>query len=244
MKFIAVTTQNKAYYDKLGKNCIDSFVKYWPKEITLHVFAEDFTLDNHDNVMYHSFDELDQDFRDFQETDYKKRVKIFSYKAFSWLRACQFQGVDRVIWLDSDVITFKTVPYDFLCNLAPGHFLATYMAVVYDHKKTKGEGFQKINPVLCGETGFYITNTRHYYFEDFINRYREYYVRGYGAELRRFYDGDVFGAVVNEFQKHGNIFNDLGNRKHNTIFKHTVLAEYMTHYKGKVKKSDTFEVRT
>jgi hypothetical protein len=118
------------------------------------------------------------------------------------------------------------------------------MAVVYDHKKTKGEGFQKIKPVLCGETGFYITNTRHYYFEDFVNRYREYYVRGYGAELRRFYDGDVFGAVVNEFQKHGNIFNDLGNRKHNTIFKHTVLAEYMTHYKGKVKKSDTFEVRT
>ena len=244
MKTIAVTTQNKAYYDKLGKKSIDSFVKHWPKEICLHVFAEDFEIENHDNVMYHSFDILDDDFRNFQKTDYKKRVKIFSYKAFSWLRACQFEGADRVIWVDSDVITFNDIPSDFLNSLCPGNFLATYMAVIYDHKKMKGSPTQQIKPVLCGETGFYIINKNHYFYEDFVNRYREYYVRGYGEKLRRFYDGDVFGAVVSEFEQHGPIFNDLGNRRHNTIFKLTVLSKYMTHYKGKVKKSDDFKPRT
>jgi len=243
MKILAVTTQNKAYYDKLGKDSIDSFVKYWPKDVTLHVFAEDFMLENHDNVMYHSFDELDEDFREFQTKDYKKRVKIFSYKAFSWLRACQFEGTDRLIWIDSDVITYKPIPKEFLWKLCPDNVLATYMAVVYDHKKVKGEGFKKIKPVLCGETGFYVINRHHYYYEDFVNRYREYYMRGYGESLRRFYDGDVFGAVVSEFESHGKIFRDLGNRHHNTIFKHTILAEYMTHYKGKVKKSEDFEIR-
>jgi len=33
MKIVAVTTQNKRYYDKLGKQSIDSFVKFWPKDI-------------------------------------------------------------------------------------------------------------------------------------------------------------------------------------------------------------------
>ena len=244
MKFIAVTTQNKRYHDKLGKQSIDSFHKHWPREVPLHVFCEDFTFNYYDNIHCHTFDELDDDFRRFQETDYKKRIKIFSMKAFSWLKACTFEDVDRIIWLDSDVITYKDVTLDFLKELCPSSLLATYMGVVYDHKKSKQFGFEKLDkPVLCGETGFYITNKKHYWFEDFIARYREYYVREYGASLRRFYDGDVFGACVTEFERHGPIFRDLGNRSSNTIFGRTVLAEYMTHYKGKVKKSDDFQVK-
>jgi len=241
MKIVAVTTQNKQYYDKLGKESIDSFVTHWPKDIELHVFAEDFTMNNHDNVVYHSFDELDIDFHNFQKTEYKKRIKIFSMKAFSWLRMCNTIDADRVIWVDSDVITYNDVPKNFLMDLCPNDTLATYMAVVYDHKKTK-DGIEKIDPVLCGETGFYVINTKHAEFQNFINRYREYYTTGEGEKLRRFYDGDVFGSVVNEFENNGVKFRDLGDRKHNTIFKFTILSEYMTHFKGKVKKADGFEV--
>jgi len=241
MKIVAVTTQNKQYYDKLGKESIDSFVKYWPKTVELHVFAEDFKIENHDNVIYHSFDELDQEFHNFQETEYKKRIKIFSMKAFSWLKMCDTFDADRIIWVDSDVITYNYIPVEFLTDLCDNDTLATFMAVIYDHKKTK-EGIIKIDPLLCGETGFYVINKNHSEFKNFTNRYREYYVTGEGEKLRRFYDGDVFGSVVTEFQNKGTKFRDLGDKKHNTVFKFTILSEFMTHFKGKVKKAEGFEV--
>ena len=242
MKIVAVTTQNKRYYDKLGKQSIDSFVKFQPKDISLIVYTEDFVMSDHDNVKYRPFSLLDADFHKFMVSEYKQRIKIFAMKAFSWLHTCEIEQADRIIWVDSDVITYNPIPKQFLVDLCDEKTLATYMAVIYDHKKTK-QGIVKIDPVLCGETGFYVINKNHRKFHAFIQRYREYYNLGLDDNLRRFYDGDVFGAVVSEFEKHNVLFRDLGDRKHNTIFKYTILKDYMTHYKGKVKKSDDFEAK-
>ena len=78
MKIVAVTTQNKKYYDKLGKQSIDSFVKFWPKDISLIVYTEDFVMSDHDNVKYRPFSLLDADFHKFMVSDYKQRIKIFA----------------------------------------------------------------------------------------------------------------------------------------------------------------------
>ena len=37
--FAAITTMNKEYYDNIGKYMIESFVKYWPKNVNLYCFV-------------------------------------------------------------------------------------------------------------------------------------------------------------------------------------------------------------
>ena len=52
------------------------------------------------------------------------------------------------------------------------------------------------------------------------------------------YDGDVFGYVVNEVTDHNNL-NDLcreSGKKYKSPLKHTILGEYIIHYKSKGSK--------
>lgn len=242
MKLVAVTTQDKAYYDKIGKSSIESFVKYWPETITLCVFLDDFEVDNHDNVVYFSTKDLGPDFDNFMSKNYKSRIKTFAKKAFSWIKMCEITDADRVIWVDSDVITLNKIPETFLRELCDDKTLASYLSVTYNHIKTE-HGKEIVSPIKCGETGFYVMNTQHDDFEKFVSRYKQYYTDGLGKKLRRFYDGDVFGAVVTEFEKQTK-FRDLGNKVSATVFSRSILSKYMTHFKGKVKKQSSFMLNT
>ena len=44
MKYTVVTTFNKKGYDLYGKRMINSFIRNWPSEITLYVYAEGFSV--------------------------------------------------------------------------------------------------------------------------------------------------------------------------------------------------------
>jgi hypothetical protein len=241
MKIALMTSFNQSYYDSYGKYLVNSFIKYWPKEVTLYVYNEDMNfVSSASNVKSMGFD-LGENYKEFNSRDHKPRIKVFAKKAFSWLHACKNIEADRIIWIDSDCQTIKKVPLSFIESICPNDKLTAHMGIWYHDKKTR-EGNVKLDvPIYCPETGFNVINKTHPLFKTFIETYEDYYMSDKGTQLRRFYDNDVFGAVVKTLPDKN--FVELNPDFHKTPMRRTILGEYFEHYKGKVKKQDSFSIK-
>ena len=232
-----ITSFDKRYYDLIGKESVDSWMKYWPSDMILTCYVEGFRLPEHPRLKQISFDELSASYFEFQESAENDRVKLFAKKAYSIIHAMENSTADRIIWMDADVITHKNLSLDFLKSLCPDNTLTSFMGVW--HHKIRGDTASKL--MFSAETGFFVLNTNHPLFKDFANRYREYYDNHITDGLRRFYDGEVFGAVTEEF-KNKAVINDLCSaflKPYKTPIRHTILGEFLSHYKSKGLK-DSF----
>lgn len=237
MKISVITSFDERYYNIIGKESLDSWLKFWPKELTLTCYVENFKLHDIERIVQIDFSQLPPEYEEFQKTNFNDRVKIFSKKAYSVIHAFENLDSDRIIWLDADVITFDNLPLEFLKKLCPDDTLATFMGVA--HHKIKGD---KNSPkMFSAETGFFIVNKRHPGFEEFSKRYRQYYDEKITENLRRFYDGEVFGAVVQEFKEKYKFFDMAAaiGKEAKSPLKYTELGQkYIRHYKSKHSKID------
>lgn len=240
MKIKIITSFDERYYNLIGKESVDSWLTYWPSELCLTCYVENFRLENNIRIEQIDFDQLPKEYFEFQQTDFNDRIKIFSKKAYSVIHAFENLDADRIIWVDADVITFNKIPIEFLENLCPNDTLATFMGV--NHHKIKGDTSSPL--MFSAETGFFIVNKNHPGFKEFSNRYKEYYNRKLTNNLRRFYDGEVFGAVVQEFKDKYKFF-DLStttSKQAKSPLKYTELGQkYIRHYKSKHSKIDFSE---
>jgi len=233
MKFHVITSFNQKYYDILGKDSVESFLNLWPKEIPITCYVEEFEItDFHDNRLIQvGFEQLSPAFKTFSETQKSKTVK-FAKKAFSIIHAMEHIDTDVLIWVDADTITIDKIPLDFLKSLI-GDKLSCHLGVRY----TELEGNSKFKPgdFYCCETGFFMLNKNHRDFEKFKNRYTEIYNMVNVPHLRRFFDGDVYGSVINELIDPKD-YNDINLENIRTCFDKSVLGQYINHYKGKNAK--------
>lgn len=236
MKIEIITSFNDRYYNVIGHECVSTWLKHWPKTLELTCYVEEFRLEDQPRLKQIGFEELPKEYFTFQDSDEKDRVKLFAKKAYSIIHAMENSQADRIVWIDADNIFFKDIPISFLENLCPNETLATFMGVWHNENREDKTSKQ----FFSAETGFFILNKCHKGFEKFSKRYREYYDNRIKDGLRRFYDGEVFGAVVKEFESEYQ-FNDLCDsfdKKYKSPMKHTVLGEYMHHYKSKHSKED------
>ena len=89
---------------------------------------------------------------------------------------------------------------------------------------------------FCVQEPFYVCR-RHDQFPNFVERYQEYYNTGEGLRLRRFYDGEVYGAVVEEFERRGAKMLELNpGYRHKTPIPRSIMAPYIMHYKAGAKE--------
>lgn len=237
MKIKVITSFDENYYNIIGKESVETWLKHWPHEMSLTCYVENFRLTENTRIEQIDFSQLPKEYFEFQETDFNDRVKTFSKKAYSVIHAFENLDADRIIWVDADVITFADIPLSFLETLCPNDTLATFMGV-YHHKDKKDPN----SPLMfSGETGFFIVNKNHKGFKEFSNRYREYYDKKITENLRRLYDGEVFGAVVKELNVKYKFF-DLSTtieKKAKSPLKYTELGQkYIKHYKSKHSKID------
>lgn len=233
MKFEVITSFNKTYYDMIGKDCVESWLTHWPLELKLTCYVEEFALPATPRIKQISFDKLGKDYINFQDSDENDRVKIFAKKAYSVIHALQNSKAERVIWIDADVITKANIETAFLKSLCPEDTLAAFMGV--QHHKIKDDHTSDL--IFSAETGFFIINKTHQDFDIFLSRYSEYYNNHITNGLRRFYDGDVFGAVINEMKE--TKVNDLSatiKKAAKTPLKHIELGNYLHHFKSKGEK--------
>ena len=62
MKLEIITSFDQKYYDYIGKDCVDSWLKYWPEEFSLTCYVEEFTMPEHSRIKQIPFDNLCKEF--------------------------------------------------------------------------------------------------------------------------------------------------------------------------------------
>ena len=237
MKITAITSFDQRYYNTIGQECVNTWLQYWPADCKLVCYTEDFDFDTVDTrIQKISFDQLPPEYFDFQASDQGDRVKTFAKKAYSIIHAFENITADRIVWVDADVVSKATLPQSVLEQLCPADTLATFMGVWHNLDRDDPNSELKFS----GETGVFVVNPGHPGFAEFAARYRQYYDQQLSENLRRFYDGEVFGAVVKELE-HKYKFRDLVaelNKAYNSPLRHTKLGQYLVHYKSKHSKDD------
>lgn len=230
MKIEVITSFDQTYYNKIGHACVETWLKHWPRDLELTCYVEDFKLPEQSRIRQIEFTELGDSYREFQASDkFKDRVKTFAKKAYSVMHAMEHSQADRIIWIDADVLTTDNISKEFLESLCLDNALATYMQVYHEKE---GQVW------TSAETGIFVLNTQHPEFKSFAQRYRQYYDEHITENIRRFYDGEVFGAVANEFKSHvRDLCRDLV-KKYKTPLRHTILGPYFNHYKSKGNKEN------
>lgn len=228
--FAFVTTMNRDYYNLCGSNMIQSYLQY-ANHIPLFVYNEDFTID----APVHQLGwDLGKDYNDFLKRwscEEKHRVVTFGKKGFSVIHAMHNIQCNKLIWVDADCIFKKHFDLELLESISGPDIVSTHLSVC--HLRDSREYHS------C-ETGFFILNKKHPGFDRFCKTYTEIYTQDQTENLRRFYDGDVYGETVNRLPK--SWMNNLNsNRYIKTPFKRSVLHEYLSHFKSKSTKVNNFQ---
>lgn len=234
MNIEVITSFNESYYNLIGSDCIRTWLKFWPKELTLTCYVEEFRAPENARIKQIDFQDLDPAYKIFQHTKgIGGQERKFAKKSFSFIHAMIHSKADRIIWLDADVLTQEKISMNLLSSLLPEDVLSTHMGVTYHTTKdgTPGRWF-------VPETGFFAINTKHEKFNQFKSEYRRRFVEHDSSNLRRYYDNDVYGYVVEQVgAKVLDLCKDF-KKPYKTPLKHTVLGPYLHHYKAKGAKAD------
>lgn len=228
-----MTSFDQRYWNLIGRDCVESWSRYWSDDFYLTCYVEGFRLDRcDDRVRQIDFDQLDPDYVRFQSETHHDSIKRFAKKAYSIMHAMHHSDSHWVIWLDADVITQQAIGWAQWEPLLKNHYLATYMGVWYDTDKSGNAGRW-----LIPETGVFAMNRAHQDFPKFRGEYCRRYHQRDKTGLRRFYDNDVLGAAINSVPDA--VYNDICRdfvKAYKTPLRHTVLGPYLNHYKAKHSK--------
>jgi hypothetical protein len=200
-------------------------------KIPLYLYNEDFDIDL---PIHKQGWNLGLDFENFMRRWSGKkyaRVATFAKKGFSIIHAMETIDCDRLIWIDADCVFKKQIDYSILEKISEDDILSSHFSVYHN---VDGKIFHS-----C-ETGFFILNKRHHMFEQFKNTYKEIYINDQTENLRRFYDGEIYGETVNRLN--GPHMKNLNVGDWKTPMKRSVIGDYIEHYKGKSLKDSIFSV--
>lgn len=237
-KYVCITSMNGRYFDHCGKACIDTYAAHWPIDIPLLVYNEDmWKPKKKKNVQFIDWTVLGNDFVNFCERhQHESRVVIFAKKAFSIIHAMENVDCDRLIWLDADCATVAPLPTLLLDLISPDDKLSSHFGVVHPWPTETDPD----RTAFSCETGFFILNKKHPMFPQFVARYKEYYINDLSENIRRFYDGEVYGAVVAEMEGQGASMMELNpGRKHRTPIPRSIIGPFIQHYKAGAKEGRT-----
>jgi hypothetical protein len=233
--YACITSMNQKYYNHCGKSCIDTFCTYWPSDIVLHVYNENIRKANKKKqAQYIDWKVLGTEYQYFidKNKDNDPLINTFAKKAFSIIHAMENIDCDRLIWIDADVISISSIHPMLLNLLSSDDVLSTHYGVFHDW----GTENQPDRKSFSCETGFFILNKKHEKFNKFVKNYKDYYLKNSGHTLRRFYDGEVYGAVVKKLSEEGVKMLELNDDYYyRSPIPRSVLAPYIEHMKAKNK---------
>ena len=178
------TTYNQKYYDICGKRMIETFIEFWPKDVTLYAYWEEQEPEIFaDNVKYINLLEAQPELVKFVERNKDDRKKNgwrpgewqdgtkekqiwkydgvkFSYKVFAQSHRIKNSNSDRLLYLDADTFTHATPNLDYLDEILPEDHLCSYLGRAKNYD----------------ETGYYFHNIAHPKSQEWANRMEEIYI--------------------------------------------------------------------
>lgn len=231
MKYAFITSMNEDYYNHCGRLMLSSYQK--KMRHPLYVYNEDFIPRVKDGINCMHWN-LGKEYEMFQERwKHEKKISVFAKKGFSIIHAMNNLNADYIIWLDADTHILQNIHPQLLDFITSNNTLSAHFGVKHEHE---GKTY------FSCETGFFLLNKKHKNFENFKNTYTDIYVNDDYKNLRRFYDGEVYGETVLRLQKNtrARMLELNPNQKHKTPIPRSVLAPYIAHYKAGLK--DTLDI--
>ena len=231
-EYAAITSMDKKYWDKAGKAMLQSYKKQCSEAFPLYCYNEDGFNIKIKTVTPMGWN-LGPAYAHFISTTSNPKVRNFGKKAFSIIDAMNNVDADRLIWFDADTVIKARIPHHLLELISPDDVLSTHFGV--KHNKD-GETY------FSCETGFFILNMKHPRFKDFRDLYTKIYLEKRTEGLRRFYDGEVYGKVVQDLEKQGAKMMELNpEQRHKTPIPRSVMAPYISHFKAGLKDRIDFD---
>jgi hypothetical protein len=143
--FAVVTTFHEEGYHLYGKRMIETFLKNWPKEITLHVYAENCDVSERaDNLVIYDLEKSSQDLVNFKNKwkgipkangdvsndpirsrrkdagkGFKWHAIRFAHKVYAIFDCAKKTDRDILIWMDADTICHSPISVDDLKTMIP-----------------------------------------------------------------------------------------------------------------------------
>lgn len=191
-----ITGMSQKYYDLVGNYMLSSWLNYWPTDFTLTIYTEDDLKINHPRLKIVSLDTMDHRYHDFQKESRGKlneRSKIFAKKAWPIMKNLE-SSTGRLIWLDADVITVGEITRDWLDSLIDEEIHFSTHFGVYQSE------------YYSVETGFFIINRENKFKDEFLKRYKKIYYENDFSDMKKPFDGDVFGKVIRDMNGIENFF--------------------------------------
>jgi hypothetical protein len=232
-KFALITSMDKRYYTESGKAMLQSWKRHASGLGTMYCYNEQLFDPKVKGVKTAGW-MLGEEFIKFQKRHTNHKIKGFAKKAFPIIDATQkFSDHDRLLWVDADAVFTENFPRLLTELIAPDDVLSTHFSVW--HEKN-GKEYHS-----C-ETGFFILNMKHPGFEEFIDLYKDIYYNDKAEEyeLRRFYDGEVYGKCVELMEAKGHKMMNLNTGRHKTPISRSLLAPYLSHFKAGLKERVDF----
>jgi len=240
LKYAAITSMNKTYYDNIGRNMLRSYKAHWNEILPLYVYNED-GFEIKVKTVHSMGWNLPEDYKKFQVRHDNRRIQQFSKKAYSVLHAMEWLKTERLMWIDADCMITRPIPRQMLELVAPADVLSTHFGVYHDWPSDEDPNRVSFS---C-ETGFFVLNKKHPMFERFKEVYADLYNNDGGLRLRRFYDGEVYGETVRILEQEGAKMLDLNPGGHKTPMSRSVMSPYLQHFKSSLKNridQSAFEV--
>ena len=230
--FTLITSMDKEYYNHCGKAMLQSYKRHATNIGTLYVYNEQLFEPKVKGVEKAGWN-LGSEFVKFHRRHTNSKIKTFSKKAFPIIDAMDRFKCDRLVWVDADCIFVNNMPRMLLELISPDDVLSTHFSVW--HQKNDKEYHS------C-ETGFFILNKNHSGYREFCDLYADIYYndRDKELDLRRFYDGEVYGKCVEIMEAKGHKMLNLNPAKHKTPISRSVIAPYIEHYKAGLKDKVDF----
>jgi hypothetical protein len=145
MSYTVVTTFNQAGYNQYASRMIDSWIRTWPAEVNLHVYAEQCAVSQQAaNVKIFDLEHTCPDLVAFKQRwgsvpkatgdisgdpirglrkDHAKSFKWdavrFSHKVYAVFHAVKHATTRWVLWMDADMVCHSPMPQAFLDSMCP-----------------------------------------------------------------------------------------------------------------------------
>lgn len=230
IEYVCVTSMSKTYYDGIGKHMLDSWIQYWNCKLILYS-EDDLSFLNSEKITYRDWNKPCKELWDqFCKGNVNESEKKFAKKGFSSLDSWKNITSKKIIWIDADIIFKKHISNEVVDKILPNDKLIALFTHNYCPDRYIG---------LSSESGFYILNTQHQHFVDFIFEYEKIYTDGVvPPEIAGLGDHKILALVSKKFQT---FVEDLS--KYRTTDKTTTplnrswIGDYMNHYKGTVKEN-------
>lgn len=232
MSIVFFTSMDLKYYNHCGKAMLESFGAQY-KRGKIVVYNEDNFEPNIKCASLMGWN-LGSDYENFiNRWKHNSKITTFAKKGFSIIHAMNNIDCDRLVWLDADSVLTLPIHGQLINFMCPDDTLSAHFKVRHLENNIMYNS--------C-ETGFFILNKKHKNFEEFKDIYTRIYVNDEHENLRRFYDGEVYGETIMRLETKGIKMQDLNPGGHKTPISRSLLAPYFLHLKAGLKDNVTNEI--